>query len=77
MCKQQRPKLVRYTREQLEKLEDKTDYNKLDNLSDGDIDYSDAPEMDDVFWASAKVHDPGNKQAISLRVDPDVLAWFK
>lgn len=77
MSKQPRPNVVRHTREQLKNLDDKSDYVKVDNLSDEDIDYSDAPEMDDAFWANAKVYDPGNKQAISLRIDPDVLAWFK
>lgn len=31
----------------------------------------------DDFWASAKVVEPVAKQPISLRVDADVLDWFK
>ena len=31
----------------------------------------------DDFWASAQVVDPVAKQPISLRVDADVLDWFK
>jgi uncharacterized protein (DUF4415 family) len=29
------------------------------------------------FWDSAVLVEPARKQAISLRVDEDVLAWFK
>ena len=29
------------------------------------------------FWDSAVVVEPAAKQAISLRVDADVLAWFR
>jgi uncharacterized protein (DUF4415 family) len=29
------------------------------------------------FWRSATLVEPVGKQAISLRVDEDVLAWFK
>jgi uncharacterized protein (DUF4415 family) len=29
------------------------------------------------FWAGAMMVDPVAKQAISLRVDEDVLAWFR
>lgn len=68
---------VKYTLEEMKKLHDNTDYAKLDNMSDSDIDYSDIPEMDDTFWSNAQVYDPGTKKAISLRVDPDVLTWFK
>ena len=33
--------------------------------------------LPDDFWASAQVVDPVAKQPISLRVDADVLDWFK
>lgn len=70
-------KRVRYTEKQLRDMKDQTDYQKLDHMQDGDIDYSDIPETDELFWAKAKVSDPGPKKAISLRVDEDVLKWFK
>ena len=59
------------------KVKDLTDYDKLDRMSDDDIDYSDIPEMDEAFWANARIEDPGKKKAISLRIDKDVLEWFK
>jgi uncharacterized protein (DUF4415 family) len=40
---------------------------------------TDAPEIDmpEGFWDTATVQEPEPKTAISLRVDPDVLAFFK
>ena len=35
------------------------------------------PGIPDDFWASAQVVDPVAKRPISLRVDADVLDWFK
>jgi len=73
----QRPgKAVKYTQKKANQLTDKTNYQKLDSMSDDSIDYSDIPEKDAHFWAIAEVKDPA-KKAISLRVDEDVLNWFK
>lgn len=33
--------------------------------------------LPDDFWDAAVLVEPVRKQAISLRVDEDVLAWFK
>jgi len=41
---------------------------------------TDAPEAADLpqgFWENARVILPRTKQAVSLRVDADVLEWFK
>ena len=39
----------------------------------------DAPtaELDDEFWQNARVVMPSGKSSIHLRVDTDVLDWFK
>jgi uncharacterized protein (DUF4415 family) len=34
-------------------------------------------DLPDDFWDQASVVVPGTKQPISLRVDADVLDWFK
>ena len=58
-------------------------YNKeltakeLAALSDDEIDFSDIPELDETFWKNAKVFEPKPKKAISLRIDEDVLEFFK
>ena len=41
------------------------------------IDTSDIPEVDDHFWENAKVVEPWSKKDISIRLDEDVLEWFK
>ncbi len=41
------------------------------------IDYSDIPATDTSFWEDAVVHAPKIKQTITIRLDPDVIAWFK
>ena len=49
----------------------------LDELADEDIDFSDIPEITD--WTGAvrgKFYRPV-KQQITLRIDADVIAWFK
>lgn len=51
---------------------------RLDAMGDEDIDYSDIPDHgdDDAFWARA-VKMPRTKQGIFIRLDADVLDWFK
>jgi uncharacterized protein (DUF4415 family) len=50
---------------------------ELKNLPDSEIDTSDIPELDQNFWDNAKLVQPKTKQAISIRLDSDVLDWFK
>lgn len=40
---------------------------------------ADAPSfaVDDAFWETARLVEPKTKETISMRVDPDVLDWFK
>jgi uncharacterized protein (DUF4415 family) len=50
---------------------------EINNIDDELIDTSDIPELDDKFWENAKLVEPMTKKAISIRVDNDVLEWFK
>ena len=70
-------KPVRYSAVDLTKMRSHTDFQKLGTLKDEEIDYSDLPEVDANFWSRAEVRDNGPKQAISIRLDSDVLDWFK
>ena len=45
-------------------------------MGDDDIDLSDSPEVGTDFFANAIVW-PGPKQQITLRLDPDVLKFFR
>lgn len=53
---------------------------RLRGVSDATIQRTSPRELrglPDDFWASAQVVEPVAKQPISLRVDADVLDWFK
>ena len=50
---------------------------KLNEIRDEDIDYSDVPELDNSFWENAVVEYPARKKPVTLRLDSDILAWFK
>ncbi len=41
------------------------------------LDAPEEPELGDAFWARAKVVEPRNKQSVHLRVDADVLDFFR
>ena len=42
--------------------ESKTDWKRVDAMTDADIDYSDIPELDEEFWKNAKVVIPEKKE---------------
>jgi uncharacterized protein (DUF4415 family) len=46
-------------------------------MPDADIDVSDIPELSADFFKEAELRMPRKKQLVSLRIDPDVLEWFK
>jgi uncharacterized protein (DUF4415 family) len=58
------------------KRRSKTNWKKVDSLPDSKIDYSDIPELDSRFFRQA-IRWPGRKLQITLRLDPDVLAFFR
>lgn len=45
------------------------------NIDDEDIDYSDIPELDDDWFKNARWVHP--KQSITIRLDGDVVNWFR
>lgn len=60
----------------------KTNWAKLAAMSDRDIKFTqDAPRTSPADWANAVAHRglplPSRKAQIALRVDEDVLAWFR
>ena len=54
----------------------KTDWKRLSAMKDQDIDTSDIPELGDVFFERAELRTPP-KQAVTIRLDADVLEWFR
>ena len=71
--------MTRVTLEDVQKLKTQTDWNRLRQEDAAGIEPLDDVEIDngDWDWENATVTMPKPKQAISLRVDPDVLEFFK
>jgi uncharacterized protein (DUF4415 family) len=58
------------------KKQSKTDWKRIDAMREEDIDHSDIPRLGPDFFKNAILW-PGPKQQITLRVDPDVLTFFR
>lgn len=61
---------------------DRTDWARVDAMTEEEINEAamsdpDNPPTDYEFWKNAVLTMPHPKQSISLRVDQDVLEWFK
>ena len=60
----------------------KAELEKLKNMKDEDIDFSDIPRLTEKFWANAvpwrdrHLYRPA-KKSTTIRVDADVLEWLK
>ena len=59
------------------KRSSKTDWKRVDALTDSTIDATDVSPLDESFFARASVRLPRSAVAVTLHMDEDVLAWFK
>lgn len=78
-----RSKIVRYTTDELKEMErrgeSKTDWARVKAMKDKDIVIDeDAPEPTAEEWAKAVVvrRSPPKKN-ITLRIDPEIIEWFR
>lgn len=58
----------------------RADLARLRRVTEREIERSSPPELRNLpedFWQGARVVTPVAKQAISLRLDTDVIAWFR
>lgn len=55
----------------------KSDLKRIDKMKDSDIDYSDIAPLDDTFFSKATIELPKPKDSLTLRIDHEVLEWFK
>ncbi len=72
--------IIEHSDGRLERRKSQTDWNRLDTLTDAEIDASIANDpdwSDDWKWSDAVLVIPPKKKAISIRVDEDVLDYFK
>jgi uncharacterized protein (DUF4415 family) len=76
---------VRFSAEQLETMrqrgESGTDWARVDAMTETELEASIAADPDDVHetpdWSQAVLGLPPRKEHINIRIDADVLAWFK
>ena len=60
----------------------RTNWERVDALTDEDIDTSDSPPLSEEFFAKAKWLMPGENMTrhtikVELELDPKILAWFQ
>ncbi len=58
------------------KRRSRTDWKRIDAMGDADIDFSEIPRLGPEFFKNAILW-PGPKRQITLRLDPDVLKFFR
>src|SRR5579862_4310801 len=74
-------RITRVTLDEAKRLKDETDYARLDAMTDKDIARAVAEDPDaaplDIDWSKARLVLPPGKENVTLRVDRDVLSWFR
>ena len=77
-------KIVSYTAEEMDKLESKTDWERVNNMTDDDIIFDeDSPELTDEMAAKGKLYTNGeywnelNKKNITLKLDSKVISAYQ
>jgi len=82
-----RGNIVSYTAEELKEMiergEDRTDWGRVDAMTEAELEASIASDPDwadiprDWYEYATPCYPKGMKTQIRLRIDPDLLAWFK
>jgi uncharacterized protein (DUF4415 family) len=55
----------------------KTDWQKLSNQNEKEIDYTDIPKTDEIFWENSEVILPQKKVEFTFKIDEDLALWLK
>ena len=55
----------------------RTNWAKIEAMRDNEIDFSDIPEQGKAFFKQAVLRLPQPKAAVTIRLDRQVLQWFK
>ena len=56
----------------------RTDWSRIDAMTDDDIDTSDIPPLTDEFFSKAKLRIPASSlTTVAVQVDSETLAWFQ
>lgn len=54
-----------------------TDWKRIEEMMDDEINTSDIPPLDEAFFVNANLRVPKGKVSVRLDLDADVLEWFK
>lgn len=54
-----------------------TNWERIDQMKEEEIDTSDIPLLADAFFANAKLRLPEGKVPVVLTVDAEIFQWFK
>jgi uncharacterized protein (DUF4415 family) len=70
------------SRKRLVKMKDLTDWARLDSMTEEEIERNaledpDNPPWTEEDWKNARVVWPQGKAPVTLRLDRDIIAWFK
>jgi uncharacterized protein (DUF4415 family) len=78
---EKRGRTVRVTIEEARQMRGRTDFARLDAMTDEEIAQAVAEDPDaaplDIDWTQARLVLPPGKESVTLRVDQDVLDWFR
>ena len=55
----------------------RTDWTRINAMTDEEIDTSDIPPLSDEFFLKAKLRMPSSLATIVIRIDSETLAWFQ
>jgi uncharacterized protein (DUF4415 family) len=55
----------------------RTNWARIDAMSDDDIDTSDIPPLSEDFFVRAKLRMPKSAITMAVQVDPETFAWFQ
>jgi uncharacterized protein (DUF4415 family) len=59
------------------KKESKSEWERIDAMTDGDIDTSEIPPLGQRFFKKAALRKPRRQVSVTLSIDADVLEWFQ
>ena len=59
------------------KSSSETNWERIDQLTEEEIDTSDIPPLDDAFFTNAALRLPEGKVPVMMSVDADVFQWFR
>lgn len=73
--------IVRYTADELASMESETDWARVDAMTEEELQAAIASDPDEAGWvtdwSTAMAGIPGPKEQITLRIDGDIVEWFK